>query len=57
VTKLEEQLAAAERKRQELRERGYAQMQFRFIKLAKNGTPIAETDSDKYRHSYFLLTV
>lgn len=55
VTKLEEQLAAAEKKRQELRERGYAQMQFRFIKLAKNGTPIAETDSDKYRHSYFFI--
>ena len=30
-------------------------MQFRFIKLAENGTPIAETDSYNYRHSYFFI--
>lgn len=55
ITTAEEKLAAAEKKRKELRERGYAQMQFRFIKLARNGTPIAETDSDKYRHYYFFI--
>lgn len=55
VEKLEEQLVEDGKKQEELRERGYAQMQFRFIKLAKNGTPIAENDSDEYRHSYFFI--
>ncbi|GBG94180.1 hypothetical protein LFYK43_06390 [Ligilactobacillus salitolerans] len=52
---LEKQLAQKAARKKKLHERGYEELRFRFVKLAKNGTPIAENDSDKYRHSYFFI--
>ncbi|HIW88718.1 MAG TPA: AAA family ATPase [Candidatus Ligilactobacillus excrementipullorum] len=39
----------------ELKERGYAQLSFQFIKLAKNGTPIAKAEGSKYQGKYFFI--
>lgn len=55
VEKLEEEIAAKNDHKEELHKHGFTQLQFRFVKLAKNGTPIAEVEGSKYRGSYFFI--